>query len=111
MGPEWRCAGVMIESPEPMHRPGRLHVDALYLRMGFGAIGFDLRMRDRSGSRLLFATSAPFAPRVTRRGWFLPPLPPALRLDCTELPIGQPAQSLRGWLEVPLRPSFAEEAA
>jgi hypothetical protein len=38
-------------------------------------------------------------------------VPPALRLDCTDLPIGQPAVSLTGWLAVPLRPSFAEEAA
>jgi len=38
-------------------------------------------------------------------------LTPALGLDCTDLPIGQPSKSLQGWIDVPLRPSFAEEAA
>jgi hypothetical protein len=35
---------------------------------------------------------------------------PKLRLHCTDLPIGQPPKPLQGWLEVPLQPSFAEEA-
>lgn len=111
MGAQWRCAGVLMESPEPIHRPGRFHVNGLHLRIGFTAPAFDLVLRDRSGSRLLFATSAPFLPRRSRIGFFQPLVPPALRLDCTDLPIGQPAASLTGWLAVPLRPSFAEEAA
>lgn len=111
MGAQWRCAGVLIESPEPIHRPGRFHVNGLNLRMGLTATTFDVILRDRSGSKLLFATSAPFLPRMSRIGMFQLPIPPALRLDCTDLPIGKPKQQLTGWLEVPLRPSFAEEAA
>jgi hypothetical protein len=79
--------------------------------MGLGVPAFDIFYRDRSGSRLLFATSAPFLPRRSRIGFFQPLVPPAFRLGCTDLPIGQPAASLTGWLAVPLRPSFAEEAA
>ncbi|HKY29866.1 MAG TPA: hypothetical protein VJM12_18135 [Pyrinomonadaceae bacterium] len=110
IGSQWRCAGVFIESPEPIHRPGRFHVNGFSLRMGLTAPAFDVVLRDRSGSRLLFATSAPFLPRMSRVGFFQLPVPPALRLDCTDLPIGQPVVPLTGWLEVPLRPSFAEEA-
>jgi hypothetical protein len=110
MGAQWRCAGVLLESPEPIHRPGRFHVNSLHLRMGPTNPAFDIVFRDRSGSRLLFATSAPFLPRMSRIGIFQPPVPPALRLDCTDLPIGQATSSLAGWLTVPLQPSFAEEA-
>jgi len=108
---QWRCAGVLLESPEPIHRPGRFLVNGLQLRMGPTAMTFDIRMRDRSGSRLLFATTAPFLPRKSRQFFLQPPRPPMLGLDCTDLPIGKPSQSLLGWLDVPLRPSFAEEAA
>lgn len=104
----WRCAGVFIESPEPIHRPGRFEVDALALTMGAAghAVAFDIRLRDRSGSRLLFATTTPFTPvRVL-------PLRslPLLQLQCRDLPIGGAAVALSGSLTVPLQPSFAEEA-
>lgn len=111
MGMQWRCVGVLIESPEPIHRPGRFHVDMLQLRMGTTSAVFDVRARDRSGSRLLFATTAPFLPRMMRVGIFGPMQPPALRLDCTDLPIGSLSGPLKGWLTVPLEPSFAEEVA
>jgi hypothetical protein len=109
-GGQWRCAGVLLESPELINRPGRFHVDGLRLRMGPTLVAFDIRMRDRSGSRLLFATTAPFVPRRTKQFVFQPLRPPMLGLDCTDLPIGQPSKSLQGWLDVPLRPSFTEEA-
>ena len=104
----WRCAGVVIESPEPIHRPGRFEVDALTLVMGSAGLGvaFDIRCRDRSGSRLLFATSTPFAPRLTVPLRTLP----LLRLQCRDLPVGGVAIALTGSLTVPLQPSFAEEA-
>jgi hypothetical protein len=83
----------------------------LQLRMGTTSAVFDVRARDRSGSRLLFATTAPFLPRMMRVGIFGPMQPPALRLDCTDLPIGSLSGPLKGWLTVPLEPSFAEEVA
>ena len=106
----WRCAGVLLESPEPIHRTGRFLVDDLQLSMGGSAVAFDVRLRDRSGSRLLFATSTPFTPRRTRRGRIFPWVPPKLQLRCTDLPIGKPKKSLQGLIEIPLQPSFAEEA-
>jgi len=106
----WRCAGVFVESPEPIHRPGRFEVDQLTLSMGSAsnAVAFDIRLRDRSGSRLLFATSSPFVPRRVRSGvrW----RDPQLRIASRDLPIGGVPKSLQGWLHVPLQPSFAEEA-
>ena len=106
----WRCAGVLIESPEAIHRPGRFQVDDLQLAMGNSVANFNLRLRDRSGSRLLFATTTPFLPRRTRRGLAFLWLTPKLRLECTDKAIGKPPKPLQGWLELPLQPSFAEEA-
>jgi hypothetical protein len=107
----WRCAGLLLESPEPIHRPGRFEVADLQLSMGPGSALFDVRLRDRSASRLLFATSTAFVPHRTRRVPGLPSVSPRLRLTCTDRPVGQPAQTLQGWLELPLQPSFAEEAS
>jgi hypothetical protein len=59
----------------------------------------------------LFATTAPFLPKLTGAGFFQPLTSPTLQLDCTDLPIGQPAATLLGRIAVPLQPSFAEEAA
>ena len=106
----WRCAGLLLESPESIHRPGRFVVDGLDLLMGSTVVNFNLRLRDRSGSRLLFATSTPFVPRRTRRGVPFAFVLPRLRLRCTDLPIGAAKAALQGLLEVPLQPSFAEEA-
>jgi hypothetical protein len=112
-GAEWRCAGVLLESPEPIHRPGRFEVGAMRLRMGLAgaAVAFNIRRRDRSGSRLLFATSKPFRPVLTSAGVFGLQRPPLLQLEAVDMPIGKPPQSLAGLLQVPLAPSFAEEAA
>lgn len=106
----WRCAGLLLESPEAIHRPARFHVEGLDLIMGPTVVNFDLRLRDRSGSRLLFATTTPFVPRRTRRGAAVSLVMPRLRLRCTDLPLGQPPAALVGLLEVPLQPSFAQEA-
>ncbi len=57
----WLFAGFMLESPEPVHRAGRLHFDGGALRLEGGPpVSFDIRRRDRSGTRLLFLTSTPF---------------------------------------------------
>jgi hypothetical protein len=56
----WLFAGFMLESPEPVHRPGRLD----YGQNSLGTAGghrFNRFRRDRSGSRLLYLTSTPFA--------------------------------------------------
>lgn len=107
-GSGWRCAGVLVESPEPIHRPGRFEVTGLQLGMR-GAPPFDITLRDRSGSRLLFATSAPFVPRLGGRLGGLPRVAPQLHLACRDQPLDAPATSRLGRLEVPLRPTFAEE--
>ena len=106
----WLCAGLLVESPEAIHRPGRFEADALRLSMGSVDVPFNVRLRDRSGSRLLLATSTPFTPRRTRRNRNAPWQAPVLRLQCRDLPIGRPAKALEGRLELPLQPSFAEEA-
>lgn len=65
-GSGWDCAGALIESPEPIHRPGRCELPAEPLAAMLSPlhpkISFDLAFRDRSGSRLLFLTSTPFRP-------------------------------------------------
>ncbi|WP_457446371.1 hypothetical protein [Roseateles sp. P5_E4] len=110
-GTPWLCAGALIESPEPVHRDGRFDVTDLQLVSGANSANFNVRLRDRSGSRLLFAASVPFVPRRTRRGIGFAWVMPRLRLHCTDQPIGLPPKPLQGLLEVPLQPSFAQEAA
>lgn len=105
----WLCAGVLIESPEPIHRPGRFEIRSLRLFAGVDVV-FDIRRRDRSGSRLLFATSTPFQPAMVSINIFGLPQPPLLQLEGLDMPIGQPAKTILGILRVPLKPSFAEEA-
>jgi hypothetical protein len=66
-GGGWRFAGLLLESPEPVHRPGRFDLAGLTLEMGAAAaaIRFDIRRRDRAGARLLYLTATPF--RVVTR--------------------------------------------
>jgi hypothetical protein len=83
-GAGWRCAGLMIESPEPIHRPHRFELKGLSLDMGHAsaAIHFDIRRRDRTGSRLIYLTSTPFRVIVRERiafGHLPAPLEPDLR--------------------------------
>ena len=58
----------MIESPEPIHRPGRFELDGLSLDMGNAgaAIRFDVRRRDRVGARLIYLTATPFTVSYSR---------------------------------------------
>lgn len=63
----WLLGGVLIECPEPVHRPGRCEVQGLKLVMGTaGTAIFDVVRRDRSGSRLLYLTRTPFVPQRWR---------------------------------------------
>ena len=63
-GSGWDCAGVLIESPEPIHRDGRCTVDGLtaVLAPSHPAVNFNTQFSDRSGSRILFLTDTPFLP-------------------------------------------------
>lgn len=98
---EWRLAGVLLESPEPVHRPGRVHVEALEGRSPFGAVGLELRRRDRSGSRLLFLFGEPepvgFSPQAV---W-------GLDQELTVRVLATPEGPVTGTLPLPLLPSFA----
>jgi hypothetical protein len=112
----WFFAGLMIESPEPIHRSGRLELQGLSLAMGHGGSGvaFDVQIRDRSGSRCIFLTSKPF--RVVTReligaGLHLPgalfvTIKPSLILAFNDGPSAVP---LKGTLALPSMPVFAEE--
>ena len=70
----WLFAGLLIESPEPIHRPGRVDVTGLTAQMGrTGPIAFGISRRDRSGTRLLYLSSTPFhvltSERITIGEW------------------------------------------
>jgi hypothetical protein len=96
---KWLLAGVLIEAPEPVLRPGRLDFDRL--SFGFGGDDpsrlLDLRRRDRTGSRLLFLAREPIS---------LGPVSPLLNLHLVDRMSGAPIQ---GRLRVPPFPSFAWE--
>lgn len=119
----WRFAGLMIESPEPIHRPGRFDLEGLSLEMGNAAIRFDIRRRDRTGSRLIYLTPTPFQVVTRERVAFghLPiPLEPELRfpqfrnVTPTLVLKGKSAllsvvTELLGSLVIPVVPGFSED--
>jgi hypothetical protein len=94
----WKLVGAMVESPEPIHRPGRAEIATTApLVCEVVSVVFDVIGRDRTGSRLLFATTAPFVPPNNAR----------LRLTVRDLPRYKPAVSLAARLRVPAQPLFA----
>jgi hypothetical protein len=97
----WLFAGLMIESPEPIHRPGRLELNSLTLDMGPAGSGitFGIRRRDRSGSRLIYLTQTPFN---------VAPPPVQARLVLRATSTRAPA-NVTGRLKLPLAPGFAED--
>jgi hypothetical protein len=121
----WRFAGVILESPEPIHRPGRFELGGLSLQMGAAgaAIRFDIRRRDRAGARLVYLTATPF--RVVTRerivfGRF--PFPrqpenpfPLFRTITPTLVLAgkskllSAVQDLSGALVIPAAPGFSED--
>lgn len=121
----WRFAGLMIESPEPIHRPGRFDLEGLGLEMGnAGApIRFDIRYRDRTGSRLIYLTPTPFQVVTRERVAFghLPlPLGPDIRFPQFrkvtptlvlkgKSSLSGAVQELSGTLVIPVAPGFSEE--
>ncbi|CAN7717873.1 hypothetical protein LJR251_005929 [Rhizobium rhizogenes] len=121
--PEWLCAGLLVEAPEPIHRPGRAEAGHLALTMGpaGGGISFGIERWDRIGARLLFLTAMPFKPQrwpVRSRPSRPPgagrlfPRPslfktPTLDLHITDrLPQGG-TRALVGHIGLPLQPAFA----
>jgi len=107
--PGWLCAGLLLEAPEPIHRPDRLEILTLGAVMradGVSAVSFDLRRRDRGGSRQLWLTSTPFVPRqwafVDGEALMLDPMF-VLTLD----DIG--AAAIAGAMTMNLQPAFADE--
>jgi hypothetical protein len=111
----WLFAGLMIESPEPIHRPGRLELQGLTLSMGHTGSGvtFDVQLRDRSGSRLIYLTSKPFHV-VTREhiGGLIHPrsrfvtIKPSLAIAFNDVSAGGPVE---GTLVLSALPAFAGE--
>lgn len=93
----WRFAGLMIESPEPIHRVGRLAITGLTLEGG-PAITFDVVRRDRTGSRLIYLTSRPFA---------VPTPAPQLVVEARSTLLALPTYTFTGTLAVPPAPTFA----
>ena len=110
-GLSWLCAGLLLESPEPIDRPGRVALNALRLVMSPLPAGtFDIRRSDRSRSRILWISSTPFTPRRWfERKLFAPPVLkfPTIQLELTDKTTGA---LLTGSVDLPQRPSFAEEA-
>lgn len=109
--PTWKCAGVLVESPEPIDRPGRVELSVLRLVQQPQPAGvFDIRRSDRTRSRMLWLCSAPFTPRTWRRPFPFQPwrfTQPTVVLEMTDKVTGA---LLSGSLQLPLIPSFAEEA-
>jgi hypothetical protein len=101
----WLFAGLMVESPEPIHRPGRVDLVGLTLEMGnAGAtIRFDIRRRDRSGSRLIYLTANPFRV-ITRELDGSPRL--VLKAKST---LDTVSTDISGTLTIPLAPDFSED--
>jgi hypothetical protein len=99
----WLFAGLMIESPEPVHRAGRLELSGLALKIGAGPeVAFDVRRRDRSGARLIYLASQPFQVNNPVGG------PPGLLLTGKSTFDGAVA-NLRGALSIPATPAFSED--
>lgn len=104
----WKCAGLLIESPEPVHRKNRVKLISLSLIMGDAgtAVTFDIHRRDRINARLLYLTSNPFKPQRWSAG-FGGMRFPQLELKFRDLRINK---DLSGTFDLSLAPSFASEA-
>jgi hypothetical protein len=97
----WLFRGVMLESPEAIHRPGRFEVKRLRVQVGAVDAGalFDCTRRDRSGHRLLFLASAEVRlDALAREGQI------ELQLDGLDAGV-----EIRGRLALEAKPAFAAE--
>lgn len=109
----WLFAGIMIESIEPVPRPGRVALGAAgdrILRLDMGVIGdgvlFD-HLEDAGGFRLLFL--ARNAVEIRDRDGVVRTLKPAVELVLTDSPRGAATKTLKGRMTIPLAPAFAGE--
>ncbi len=97
----WLLAGLLVESPEPVARPGRLEIAGVFAVPAGNA--FTAQRIDQAGARLLFCVEAPFAPRPRQVGLVM--VDPALRLDLVDRASGE---TLSGRLALPARPKLPE---
>lgn len=99
----WLLAGLMIESPEPIYRPGRLELTGLALKIGMGPeVAFDVLRRDRSGARLIYLASQPLQVDNLVGG------PPQLLLKARSK-FDRAVTDIRGTLSIPATPAFSED--
>jgi len=109
-GPAWQCAGLLLESPEPIDRPGGGELQALRVVMMPPPLGaFDIRRSDRTRSRSLWLCSKPFMPRSWLQAVLFRPrqrMYPSIALDTLDKASGA---SLSGSIALPLAPTFAAE--
>jgi hypothetical protein len=105
-GLAWALHGVLLEAPEPIHRPdsfglanfgGRIKVTGLTC----GGRTFEGILRSASGDRLLFLTGSPFVPAA----------PLTLAVTLQSVPLEAPTLSAASVLAcpVPSTPAFAED--
>jgi hypothetical protein len=118
--PSWKCAGLLLESPEPVDRPGRVELAPAAPGVPAGlelvmtprpAGAFDVRRSDQTRSRILWLCSMPFTPYTSwRRVLFGPrkPVAPVLTLHLVDKATGA---ALNGSVRLPIAPSFADEEA
>ena len=69
-GSTWKLHGVLLEAPEPIHRPDNLGLEnfggrVLVLSLANQGRRFEQVIRSASGDRLLFLTGTPFVPGAT----------------------------------------------
>ena len=90
----WGIVGLLLESPEPVARPGRLDLSNLH---GLdGALSTQVTVSDRTFSRLMFLADTPVVPAA----------PSTVTLDLQDRLTGSPVS---GSLVVPAAPQFAAE--
>lgn len=103
----WRFAGLMIESPEPVERTGRVTLTGLTLTTGAANAPLDctIHRSDRSRSRFIYLLAEPVAlPAVENEG--------SARLHFTlQSILNGVATSIAGALPIPAEPAFAEDPA
>jgi hypothetical protein len=108
---QWFCAGLLVESPEPIARRNRVELIGLRLVMPPVPPGiFDIRRTDHTQSRMLWLCSTPFQPQSwVRQLPFARPrrILPSIALELKDVSTGA---TLTGSVALPLSPSFAEEA-
>jgi hypothetical protein len=96
-GPPWRLAGLLVECPEPIDRPGRCGPAGGWVHSAAGDTPLNLWRSDRTRSRLLLLCPAP----VT-----LAAPPDGTPRAALQLPDALLGKTVSGWLQLPLQPAF-----